>query len=94
MILRILEEGQFEVPDGALDELNQLDDNLVVAVEKGDEEGFRSALGDLLARARELGTPVPDDYLGPSDVFLPAAESTIDEVRRHLEGEDEGFIPD
>lgn len=94
MILRILEEGQFEVPDGALDELNERDDNLVVAVEKGDEDAFRSALGDLLARARELGTRLPDDYLGPSDVFLPAAEATIEEVRRLLEEEDQGFIPD
>ena len=91
MILRILEEGQLEVPDGALDELNELDDNLVAAVEAGDEDGFRSTLEALLARVRELGTPLAEDHLGPSELFLPAADSTIDEVRKLMD--DEGLLP-
>ena len=91
MILRILEEGQLEVPDGALDELNELDDNLVTAVEAGDEDGFRSTLEALLARVRELGTPLPEDHLGPSELFLPAADSTIEEVRKLMD--DEGLLP-
>jgi hypothetical protein len=91
VILRILEEGQLEVPDGALDELNELDDNLVVAVEAGDEGGFRSSLEALLARVRELGTPLAEDYLGPSELFLPAADSTIAEVRKLMD--DEGLLP-
>ncbi|MGH8992173.1 MAG: PspA-associated protein PspAA [Acidimicrobiia bacterium] len=92
MILRILEEGQLEVPDGALDELNDLDNTLVTAVESGDEEEFHSTLEALLARVRELGTPVPDDEIVPSELFLPAADSTIDEVR-HLMEDEEGFLP-
>jgi hypothetical protein len=95
VILRILEEGQLEVPDGALDELNELDDKLVVAVEAGDEASFRASLDALLARVRQLGTPVPEDHLGPSELFLPAADSTLDEVRQLLEGDEDedGFLP-
>ncbi len=93
MILRILEEGQLEVPDGALDELNELDEKLVVAVDSGDEASFRASLDALLARVRELGTPVADDHLGPSELFLPGPDSTLGEVRQLLEGDDEGFLP-
>ncbi|MGH9041112.1 MAG: PspA-associated protein PspAA [Acidimicrobiia bacterium] len=91
MILRIMEEGQLEVPDGALDELNDLDDNLVNAIESGDEAGFRSTLDALLARVRELGTPLPDDSLSPSELFLPAPDATIEEVRKLMD--DEGLLP-
>ena len=91
MILRILEEGQLDVPDGALDELNDLDDNLVVAVEAGDDAGFRSSLEALLARVRELGTPVPADHLGPSELFLPAADATLEDVRKLMD--EEGLLP-
>lgn len=91
MILRILEEGQLEVPDGALDELNELDDSLVVAVEAGDEAGFRSSLEALLAKVRELGTPMPEDHLGPSELFLPSADATIEDVRKLMD--EEGLLP-
>jgi hypothetical protein len=95
VILRILEEGQLEVPDGALDELNELDEKLVVAVEAGDEASFRASLDALLDRVRQLGTPVPEDHLGPSELFLPAPDSSLDEVRQLLEGDEDedGFLP-
>ena len=37
MIVRISGEGQFEVPEGHVDELNRLDDDLTKAVDSGDE---------------------------------------------------------
>ena len=48
MILRILGEGQFEVPEGALEELNRLDDEVQKAVEAGDGEAFGRALTALV----------------------------------------------
>lgn len=95
MIVRILEEGQLELPSSAVDELNALDDDLIAAVEAGDEGRFSTALGGLLARVREVGTPVPLDHLGPSEIFLPAADATIDEVRGFLadDAEGDGFLP-
>ena len=91
MILRILGEGQLKMSDEAVTELNELDEQLVDAVEKGDEGLFKSALANLVNKARELGQSVPDDYIGPSELILPDADSTLDEVRELLS--DEGLIP-
>ncbi len=91
MILRIMGEGQFDVPEGHVEELNRLDQDLLKAVDAGDEGRFRSALQGLLASVRTAGTELPDDYLGPSDLVLPNPDATIHEVREIL-GE-EGLIP-
>jgi PspA-Associated protein len=91
VILRILGEGQLEVSDEALSTLNELDDCLIDAVEKGDDALFATALADLQAKVREVGKPVPDDYLGPSELILPGPDATLDEVRELLS--DEGLIP-
>jgi hypothetical protein len=91
MIVRIMGEGQFDVPDERVEELNRLDQDLLKAVDTGDEERFHSALQGMLAGVRTAGTPLPDDYLGPSDLVFPNPDATIDEVREIL-GE-EGLIP-
>jgi hypothetical protein len=91
MIVRIMGEGQFEVPQERVDELNRLDQELQKAVEADDEEGFSTALQGLLASVRTAGKELPEDYLGPSELVLPSPDSTIEEVRGVL-GE-EGLIP-
>jgi hypothetical protein len=91
VILRILGEGQLEVSDEAMGELNELDEALIHAVEKGDEGLFRSALTELVTRVRQVGTPVPEDHIGPSELILPGADATLDEVRQLLS--EEGLIP-
>ncbi len=91
MIVRILGEGQFDVPDHALDGLNELDDRLIKAVEAGDTDEFTAALGQLLAAVKALATPHPPDALDPSDCVLPGTDSSIEEVRELLG--DEGLIP-
>jgi hypothetical protein len=91
MILRILGEGQFEIADHTVEALNGLDNDLLAAVDSGDEAAFHRILADLLELVREVGAPVPDDHLGPSDFVLPAAESTLEEVRALLGNE--GLIP-
>lgn len=91
MIIRILGEGQFEVAEHTVEALNGIDSQLQVAVDRGDEVGFREALRALLALVREVGTRVPDDHLGPSELVLPNADATVEEVRALLG--DEGLIP-
>lgn len=91
MIVRILGEGQFDVPDAALDELNELDEALVTAVEAGDDEAFSRALGDLLGRVRAAAAPHAADALDSSDLILPGPDSSLAEVRALLG--DEGLIP-
>ena len=90
MIVRIMEEGQFDVDEGALARLNELDATLTKAVESGDEAGFTDALDVLLTEVR-TSNRLPDDYLGPSELVLPPVDSTLEEVRALLG--DEGLIP-
>jgi hypothetical protein len=91
MILRILGEGQLKMSDDALLELNELDDVLSNAVDKGDEAEFQTALTNLINKARAVGKPVADDYIGPSEVILPGPDATLEEVKELLS--DEGLIP-
>jgi hypothetical protein len=91
MIVRILGEGQLEVPDDEMDHLNELDGPVEAAVESGDSEAFTAALGALLDGVRRVGSPLADDSLEDSDLILPPADASIDEVRDLLS--DDGLIP-
>ena len=59
MIVRISGEGQFEVPERHVDELNRLDDDLTKAVDAGDEAQFKTALEALLGSVRTAGQELP-----------------------------------
>ncbi|MFM9367463.1 PspA-associated protein PspAA [Streptomyces sp. Da 82-17] len=91
MIVRIMGEGQVELADSHFAELNKLDDELLAEMESGDGPGFRATLAALLDKVRELGTPLPDDALEPSELILPAPEATLEEVREMLS--EDGLIP-
>ncbi len=91
MIVRILGEGQLEVPDDRIDELNALDAKVETAVETDDREAFTGALAALLDGVRTAGVPVPDDSLDDSDLILPPSDATLEEVRELLS--DDGLIP-
>ncbi|WP_295660701.1 PspA-associated protein PspAA [uncultured Nocardioides sp.] len=91
MIVRILGEGQFDVSDGAIDRLNQLDAAVESSVESGDEEAFAGALAALLEGVRTVGVAHAVDSLDESDLILPPSDATIDEVRQLLS--DDGLIP-
>ena len=92
MIVRIMGEGQLDVADGDLSALNSLDGELETAIESGDEEKFRTALHALLERVRTVGETLPAADLAPSELILPPADATMDEVRAMLGNE--GLIPD
>lgn len=92
MIVRLMGEGQLDVADGDLTALNDLDGRLEAAIESGDEATFREALHALLEQVRTVGKPLPPEELEPSDLILPPADATMEEVRAMLG--DEGLIPD
>jgi len=91
MIIRILGEGQYEVSEDQLIRLNALDAQLQSSVDNADPTAFGTALDELLAAVRQLGTAVPDQVLTPSELVLPAQGSELDEVAALL-GE-HGLIP-
>ncbi len=91
MIVRILTEGQYDVSDEALARLNQLDSDLETAVSSGDQAAFDAALEALLDGVRTVGVPRAADTFDESDIILPPADATLEDVRELL-GND-GLIP-
>lgn len=91
MIVRILGEGQYDLTDADFEALNVLDAEVEAAVEAADAEAFAPALEALLAAVRAHGSVHAADTLDPSDLILPPAGASIDEVRDLLSGD--GLIP-
>ena len=92
MIVRIAEDNQYEFPDDQADRLNELDNQLVEAVEAGDEAQFSDLWGKMVELVRSAGKPVGEDELFGSDVILPPENITFEEAAREFTGE--GLIPD
>lgn len=92
MIVRILGEGQWELPESALAELNGLDDAVEQAVTANDSERLAAALHQLLEKVR-TGKELSAEDLHDSDLILPSSDATLDEVRALLDDAEEGLIP-
>ena len=91
MIIRILGEGQYEVADEAMDELNELDSVVESAVRAGNEPAFADALLALLDGVRRMGTAHDVDSLDSSDLILPMRDASLAEAQEMLA--DDGLIP-
>ncbi|MGW4018307.1 MULTISPECIES: hypothetical protein [Rhodococcus] len=91
MIIRILGEGQYEVAEEHLDDLNTLDERLMAAIESDDPNAFAQALQDLLVVVRRVGRPVAAEALAVSELIVPGADAELAEVRALLG--DDGLIP-
>ena len=89
MIVRISTEGQYRLPDGDADRLNDLDNEAVSAVEAGDEERFHEVFERLLEFVRSDGSPLGDEevtHLGKPRRVRPATERSrkrTEVERRH-----------
>jgi hypothetical protein len=94
MIVRILGEGQYEVPDDAHAKLDELDDHLVKACESGDETAFAAALAALTDEVRNAGQALADDNFAPSDLVVPFADATLEETRALLADASDGTTAD
>ena len=91
MIVRILGEGQFNLPGAAIDELNDIDNRMVEAVETEDRQALNSLLAEMFNLVREKGSPVPLDELLESDLILPETDLTLEEAESIFIGE--GLLP-
>ena len=91
MIVRILTEGQYNLPGAYVDELNDIDNQIVEVVEQEDRQGFDRLLKKMLDLVREKGTPVPVDELIESDLVLPEPDITLEEAEELFTGE--GLLP-
>ena len=91
MIVRILGEGQFNLAGAAIDELNDIDNRMVEAVESEDRDALHSLLLEMESLVREKGEPVPLDELVESDLILPETDLTLEEAESIFVGE--GLLP-
>lgn len=91
MIVRILTEGQYNLPGAHVDELNDIDNQIVEVVENEDEDQFERLLKKMLDLVREKGAPVPVDELVESDLVLPNPDITLEEAAETFTGE--GLLP-
>jgi hypothetical protein len=92
VIVRIAGEGQFELPDGDAERLNDLDNRAVAAVEQGDEAGFQELWTEMLGLVASDGNALDDEELVTSDVILPPRDISFAEAQGEFTGE--GLIPD
>jgi len=92
MIVRILTEGQYNLPGAFVDRLNEIDNEIVEVVGDGDREAFRRLLDEMLDHVRKNGTEVPVEELVESDVVLPEPDITLEEAAELFTGE--GILPD
>jgi hypothetical protein len=92
VIVRISGEGQFRLPDGDAERLNELDNRAVEAVEQGDQEQFQELWEQMLDLVASDGNALDDDELVESDVILPPRDVTFEEACGEFTGE--GLIPD
>ena len=91
MIVRISSEGQYNLPGSYIDQLNEIDNVLVEAVEAEDQAAFETLLKQMLDLVREHGEPVPVDELVESDLILPEPDLTLREAEELFVGE--GLLP-
>lgn len=92
MIVRISTEGQYEISDGVIDRLNELDNATVAAVEAGDEASFQTTFAALLDMVRSEGKALDGEDLRESELILPPPDITLAEAGEDFTGE--GLLPD
>ena len=91
MIVRIASEGQYNLPGSFIDQLNEIDNELVEAVESSEQGRFEALLKQMLSVVREHGSPLPVDELVESDLILPEPDLTLEEAKELFVGE--GLLP-
>ena len=92
MIVRIATEDQYRLPDEDAQRLNELDNEVVTAVEADDEDRFHALFEEMLALVRSDGRKLGDDELEESDVILPPPDTSFVEAAQEFTGD--GLIPD
>ncbi len=92
MIVRIATDAQYRLPDEDAARLNELDNQVVAAVEGGDEATFARLFADMLDLVRRDGERLDDEELVESDVILPPADTSFAEAADGFTGD--GLIPE
>jgi hypothetical protein len=85
VIVRILGEGQYDVPDTDRGPLGELEATLNAAVDGDDEGAFATALAAVIAEVRSVGSLLPPDSFTASDLVVPFSDATLSETKALLD---------
>ncbi len=86
MIIRILGEGQYQVDQSLLDELNVIDNRIVDHVSRGKQKEFREDLGCLISTVERNGKRLDPKEIVKSDIIIPPKDLTLEEARGIFKG--------
>jgi hypothetical protein len=92
MIVRIAGEDQFRLDSAKEAQLEELDNAVLQAIERGEDAAFHSAFARLLDFVRSSGARLGDDELEASDLILPPPDTTLTEAVEDFNGE--GWLPE
>ncbi|WP_321419256.1 hypothetical protein [uncultured Methanomethylovorans sp.] len=81
MIIRIMGQGQYNVPSSLFDELNAIDNRIVGHVTKGDENAYKQDLVALISKIKQNGTVLAAEEIIESDVIVPPEDLTFAEAK-------------
>ena len=80
MIVRVQGNGQYRLDGAAQDELVSIDARLVAALERGTADEAHPLLGQAVRLVPTRGVALPNDDLSPSDLILPPADASLEEI--------------
>jgi len=92
MIIRIMGEGQYDVDERVVEELNVIDNRIVDHVSKNEEVGFKADLGRLISTVKINGKQVDAKEITKSDIIIPPKDLTLEEAKGIFKGD--GLIKD
>ncbi len=92
MIVRLMGEGQYRIDDGLREQLNEIDERALAAMEADDEPELDKVLDEMWALVQERGEKLADDDLSSSDLVIPPSDLTLEETKKLFS--DEGLVPD
>jgi hypothetical protein len=92
MIVRLMGDTQYRIDDEVREQLNELDERAVAAMNEGDEPALDDMLDEMWQIVRERGERLPDDDLSSSDLIIPPSDLTLEETKKLFS--DEGLVPD
>jgi hypothetical protein len=92
VIVRISNDGEYELPEDLIAQVNEIDNEAVAAVEAGDEARFHELFNRLIEMVESGGSPIPPEDLAVAQVIVPPRDLTFEEAKVEFTGE--GIIPD
>jgi hypothetical protein len=91
VIVRISNNGEYEVPDDLIAKVNEVDNAAVAAVEAGDEGRFHELFAQIIEMVESGGSPIPPEDLAVAQVIVPPRDLTFEEAKVEFTGE--GILP-